>query len=108
MCHVLVHPSLHDSGGWVCLEAMAAGRPVICLDQGGPGVQVTSHTGIKISVGTPDNVIADIAEAMRKFANDRDLCESMGNFGRQRISSHFGWHHKAQLFNGLYNQISER
>ena len=33
-CHVLVHPSLHDSGGWVCLEAMAAGRPVICLDLG--------------------------------------------------------------------------
>jgi glycosyltransferase involved in cell wall biosynthesis len=35
-CHVLVHPSLHDSGGWVCLEAMAAGRPLLCLDLGGP------------------------------------------------------------------------
>src|SRR5207302_4690506 len=22
-CNALVHPSLHDSGGWVCLEAMA-------------------------------------------------------------------------------------
>jgi hypothetical protein len=33
--HVLVHPSLHDSGGCVCLEPMAAGR-VICLDLGGP------------------------------------------------------------------------
>ena len=28
-CAVLVHPSLHDSGGAVCAEAMAAGRPVI-------------------------------------------------------------------------------
>ena len=36
-CHVLVHPSLHDSGGWVCVEAMAAGRPVVCLDLGGSG-----------------------------------------------------------------------
>ncbi len=34
--HVLVHPSLHDSGGFVCIEAMAAGRPVICLKLGGP------------------------------------------------------------------------
>src|SRR2546430_4418443 len=42
------HPSLHDSGGWVCLEAMAAGRPVICLDLGGPGYQVTEESGIKI------------------------------------------------------------
>lgn len=39
-CHVLVHPSLHDSGGWVCMEAMAAGRPVICPDLGGPATQV--------------------------------------------------------------------
>ncbi len=34
-CDVLGASSLHDSGGWVCLEAMAAGRPVICLDLGG-------------------------------------------------------------------------
>ncbi len=27
----MVHLSLHDSGGWVCIEAMAAGRPVISL-----------------------------------------------------------------------------
>ena len=30
-CDALAHPSLHDSGGWVCLEAMAAGRPVRAL-----------------------------------------------------------------------------
>ena len=30
--HILVHPSLHDSGGNVCLEAMAVGRPIICLN----------------------------------------------------------------------------
>ncbi|MBM4152669.1 MAG: glycosyltransferase, partial [Kiritimatiellaceae bacterium] len=35
--HVLVHPSLHDSGGWVCPEAMALGKAVICLNLGGPG-----------------------------------------------------------------------
>ena len=50
---MLIHPSLHDSGGWVCLEAMAAGRPVICLDLGGPGLQVTEKTGIKVKASTP-------------------------------------------------------
>src|SRR5262249_28031993 len=52
--HVLVHPSLHDSGGWVCVEAMAAGRPVICLDLGGPAVQVTGQVGFKIQADDPD------------------------------------------------------
>jgi glycosyltransferase involved in cell wall biosynthesis len=52
-CQVLVHPSLHDSGGWVCLEAMAAGKPVICLDLGGPATQVTDKTGYKVFPGNP-------------------------------------------------------
>ena len=55
--HVLVHPSLHDSGGWVCLEAMAAGKPVICLDLGGPAEQVTERTGVKVSRHNPQQAV---------------------------------------------------
>lgn len=33
---VLVFPSLHDEAGWVVIEAMATGLPVVCLDVGGP------------------------------------------------------------------------
>ena len=47
-CDVLLFPALHESGGCVSVEAMAAGRPVICLDLGGPALQVTEATGIKV------------------------------------------------------------
>ena len=60
-CQVLVHPSLHDSGGWVCLEAMAMGKPVICLDLGGPATQVQKNTGFKIPAHTPTQVVSDMA-----------------------------------------------
>ena len=65
---MLVHPSLHDSGGWVCLEAMAAGKPVICLDLGGPGEQVTRETGFKIPALDPDQAVKDMARAMAVLA----------------------------------------
>ncbi len=43
--HVLLHPALHEGFGNVCLEALAAGRPVACLDIGGPAAQITPETG---------------------------------------------------------------
>ena len=70
-CHVLVHPSLHDSGGWVCLEAMAAGLPVVCLDLGGPATQVTQETGIKVAARNPRQTVVDLAEAMKDWLHHK-------------------------------------
>lgn len=90
-CHILLHPSLHDSGGWVCLEAMAAGRPVICLDLGGPGVQVSEEAGIKVPAITPTRVVADISAALVRLAENPALRQSMGAAGRRRVAQHFNW-----------------
>ncbi|MGI0492598.1 glycosyltransferase family 4 protein [Alkalinema pantanalense CENA528] len=103
--HALVHPSLHDSGGWVCLEAMATGRPVICLDLGGPGTQVTSATGFKVPAHDPDQAIQDLAQAMEQIASDRVLRENMGAAGRTRIQQHYRWANRAQLLTTTYAKI---
>ena len=42
---IFVFPSLHDSEGWVVLEALCKGMPVICLDLGGPKEIVTPESG---------------------------------------------------------------
>ena len=107
-CHVLVHPSLHDSGGMVCIEAMAAGRPVICLDLGGPAIQVTEHTGFKIKAETPQQAVSDLAEAIAKLATDRELREKMARAGKQ-VSQNFNWLIIGKRFNQLYlDLISDR
>ncbi len=90
-CDVLLHPSLHDSGGWVTMEAMAAGRPVICLDLGGPALQVTEATGIKIPAISPEQVISDIAIALQRIATDAPGRFLLGQAGRTRIEQEFNW-----------------
>lgn len=106
-CDVLVHPSLHDSGGWACVEAMAAGRPVICLDLGGPAIQVTEETGIKIPANSPQQVVRDLAAAMNRLAEDRVRCELMGTAARKRVRECFGWDTKIEWLNLLYSMKQE-
>lgn len=104
-CDVLVHPSLHDSGGWVCVEAMAAGRPVICLDLGGPALQVTEETGFKIPTRTPEQAVVEMAKAMLRLARDLDLRLKMGRAARRRVREEFSWKKKGQSLSVFYRDI---
>jgi glycosyltransferase involved in cell wall biosynthesis len=107
-CVALVHPSLHESGGFVCVEAMAAGRPVICLDIGGPAVQVTAETGFKISAHDPAQVVQGIAGAMMRLSQDSDLRVRMGLAGRNRVNEWFNWKTKGQFLIQSYAKVLPR
>lgn len=106
-CHVLVHPSLHDSGGWVCMEAMATGRPIICLDLGGPAVQVTAETGFKIPAHEPKQAVLDLAEAMVRMAQDSELRVRMGQAGQKLVTETHSWEARGQSLAQLYEKICE-
>jgi glycosyltransferase involved in cell wall biosynthesis len=101
----LVHPSLHDSGGWVCLEAMTAARPVICLNLGGPGIQVTEETGIKVEATNPTDAIAGLAAAMVRLANNPDLRAKMGKAGQLRVQEFYNWEIRGQQISQLYADV---
>ena len=102
---IFLHPSLHDSGGFATLEAMAAGLPVICLDIGGPAVQVNSKVGRKIAAITPDQAVEDLSKAMLELATDADLRARLGRAAQNHVSSSFTWKAKAEQFAKIYEQI---
>ena len=106
-CDVLLHPALHESGGWVTLEAMAAGRPVICFDVGGPATQITHESGVKIHAVSPRQGVAQLAEALERLAMDPDKRFQMGEAGRRRIGEHFSWDKKGSLMAGIYSGLAE-
>ena len=105
MCHALVHPSLHDSGGWVCAEMMAAGRPVICLDLGGPAVQVTKETGYKIPANTLEQSLDGLTKAMVHLASNPKTVQIMGKNGQARVSDVFDWEVKGKTLARFYTEV---
>jgi len=104
-CHVYVHPSLHDSGGWACPEAMAAGKPVICLDIGGPAVEVTNECGFKIPLRSPEETIYLLAEAMRRLYLDSDLRLRMSAAAQKHVEKEFTWTKRVEQLNSYYHMI---
>ncbi len=104
-CDVLVHPSLHESGGLTCLEAMAARRPVLCLDLGGPALQVSDDTGIRVGAHDPGQAVAGLAAGMAKLAGDPELRHRIGEAGTDRVARHYVWDHKVAFYVSIYKEI---
>lgn len=104
-CDVLVHPSLHDFSPTVCLEGMAAGRPVICLNLGGPATQITDQTGFRVTAHTPEQAVNDMASVMAALAANPSLRIEMGAAGQQRVSELYSWGSKGEFLNRLYQEV---
>jgi glycosyltransferase involved in cell wall biosynthesis len=107
-CHALLHPSLHDSGGWACLEAMAAARPVLCLNLGGPATQVTSETGFRCSASYPTVAVQELSEAMKRIAGNPILHHAMGQAGRKRVCDHYLIKGRIQYFSECYRRAIQK
>jgi len=107
-CDAMVYPSLHEPGAFVIVEAMAAGKPVVCLDLGEPALQVTDGTGIKVPITSPEQVVSDLAAAMARLARDPDLRIPLGTAARRRVREQFDWDKKGVFMTKLYETLGTK
>lgn len=99
---ILLHPSLHEQFGYVILEAMAAGRAVICLDVAGPSLLVKENCGLKIPLTTPEKVVEDLAAALFVLAEQPALRFQMGENARQHAQETWTWDAVGKRLLALY------
>ncbi len=104
--HALVHPSLHESGGGVCLEAMAAGRPVVGFDLGGTSLHVDQDAGILVPAMAPAPAVAGLARAMVEVASDPERSRAMGEAGRATVRRRFAWEDRIADMAGRYRVLA--
>ncbi len=85
-CDVFVMPSAKEGFGFVFLEAMQYGKPVVAADCGGsPEVVQDGVTGLLIQYGD----ITQLAQALTRLCLDPTLRARLGNAGYQRLQEHF-------------------
>ncbi|MBU4555321.1 MAG: glycosyltransferase family 4 protein [Actinobacteria bacterium] len=89
---VLLHPSLHDSGGMVCAEALSVGRPVVALRWAGPAQILDDTCGILVNpMGGASVVASRLASAIAELASDRSKLRQFGVNGLARVESELSW-----------------
>jgi glycosyltransferase involved in cell wall biosynthesis len=104
-CDVFLFTSLRDGGGMVVVEAMASGKPEICLDLAGPGMHVTDKCGIKVPPHSPYQVVRDVAVALGRLYDDRELRAKMGQAARTRAEQMYTWDHLAERLLKIYEEV---
>ena len=92
---VVVVTSIHDLTSTVLVEAVANGKPIICLDHCGFSDIIDQSCGIKISIGTPTRMIKAFTEAMNCM-RDPILRKRLSHGARQRAET-FVWRNKTNV-----------
>lgn len=86
---VVVIPSLWpEPFGIVGLEAMGRGRPVVAFDVGGISDWLTDR---EVGFLCPPGDGPTMATRLETLLSSQQMCEEMGERGRQRVESSFSW-----------------
>ena len=93
----LLLPSMREAGGNVCLEALAAGVPVIATRWGGAEDVVQDGVdGILVDPIDRASFITGFADAIQQLMDDPARIRVMGEAGRARVLVSYDWQTKAR------------
>ena len=88
MATVVVYPYLNSTQSGALQVAYTFGRPVIATNVGGlPEVVVDGKSGFIVPASAP----VELANAIIKLIEDRDLAREMGAYARQLSETRFSW-----------------
>jgi glycosyltransferase involved in cell wall biosynthesis len=100
---VVVLPSVDEPFGMVLIEAMAAGRPVVAADSGGPREIVQdAETGLLFRTGDA----ASLAAAILKLLDDAGLARSLADAGSRRARDAFHKNRYAREMEAVYDRFA--
>lgn len=100
--HVLVITSLKDLTSTVAVEAISLGLPVITLDHCGFADLVTSECGLKIYLGSEQQIVRDLAMSVEVLYGDEPLRARLSE-GALRRSAAYSWRAKMDALHEIYH-----
>ena len=100
---IAVVPSLYEGFGLPAAEAMSCGLPIVSTMAGAlpEVVGEDGRAGFLVPPADPDN----LAAALLRLLNDKQMGRNMGDAGRKRVLENFSWHQTAINTVRVYEEL---
>ncbi|MEX2115506.1 MAG: glycosyltransferase family 4 protein [Bacteroidota bacterium] len=100
---VLAVPSYSETFGYVAIEGMAMGLPVVGTNAGGlPEIIVDGETGFLVPPRNPEELARPIISLLKKPA----LRKAMGTKGQKRVKERFDFRKNIKMLEALFQRLS--
>jgi glycosyltransferase involved in cell wall biosynthesis len=104
---IFAFPSIRELGAGVVVEAMASGMACVVVDYGGPATLIDSDRGIKVPLGSLDELVVSFRQALEALVADRDAVSRMGQSAAIHATRYYSWSRKAAKTREIYEWIMQ-
>jgi len=100
---IFAFPSIRELGAGALLEAMACGLACVVVDCGAPASLVDDDRGIKVPLGTADEIVRDFGNAFERLVTEPVLTARLSAAACEHAMQFYTWDKKAQKILAAYN-----
>jgi alpha-1,3/alpha-1,6-mannosyltransferase len=98
----VLYTPINEDYGLVPLEAMASGKPVISVNEGGPrDTIINGKTGFLV------NDEREMAAKMQMLVEDPQLSKDLGKAGIERVRKSYSWDRFFNVFDKRARQVAK-
>jgi glycosyltransferase involved in cell wall biosynthesis len=101
---VFIAPDFDAHTASLCVDAMAAGVPVVTFQGSGAHIFVEEGWGIQIRWEDPRQIIGDLKEALDALADSSVMRRRMGRAALRNVRENLVWEKQGEMLNSMYSQ----
>jgi glycosyltransferase involved in cell wall biosynthesis len=105
---IYVLPSLRETTGTAVFEAMANKLPVVSLKQNGVKHIVETEMGILVELTSREQILEDMASALKTLIENPQLRREMGQAGFRKIQADYTWSGRAEYMRDVYEAVCRK